>query len=158
VLTPATVQRTIKALTKRLVEACGGQESCALIPGIRVTRHQAYSEFANDDYPDKRLPLDVLAMMTIDSGSKVFAEWLAGLTGHAVVRLPVVAPGASINRVTGQAMRETAEVFEHLGKSLEDGVLDRLEGKDVNTQIDESIEKLLELKALINAHSDRGEE
>lgn len=156
----AEIDLLMRAIARRLTEACGGQQSAALIPGIRVTRHQAYSEYGSNrpEHRKKRFPFDVFIMMTLDSRSPVGLRAIANLIGFEVVRLPPVSDGASLNKITGQAMKETADVFAHLGAALDDGLLSRIESKDVDDQIDEAVDKLMTLKACVAAASRRDDE
>jgi len=65
-----------------------------------------------------------------------------------LVPLPAVAATRGpLGRITARALKETSEVFATLGGALEDGVLSAVEGRHLDTQIDEAIEQLLVLKA-----------
>lgn len=138
----------LKAATRRLVEACGGQESAALIPGMPISRHQSFSEAGNAAHPDRFLRIDVAAMMEADCGLPLVTAEMAKATGHVLVPLPAVAAtDTPLGRITAQAMKETSEVFVRLGDFLDDGTLDSVEGSHLEREIDEAIVKLLALKA-----------
>lgn len=86
-----TVTRlTLKAATRRLVKACGGQESCALIDGIN-DRHQHFSEvgLVSEKFESKFLRLDHVALLEADCGEPELTRELARATGHALVKLPL---------------------------------------------------------------------
>jgi len=146
----------LKAATRRLIEACGGQESAVLIPGMPITRHQSFSEAGNAAQPDRFLRIDVAAMLEADCGKPLVTAELARATGHVLVPLPAIAAQRSpLGRITAQAMKETSEVFARLGGYLEDGTLSYAEGKQLDIEIDEAIEKLLALKAQVDFEAGR---
>jgi hypothetical protein len=81
---------------------------------------------------------------------------MARATGHVLIKLPQAALGNTvIGRITGKAMKETADVFERLGRFLEDGVIDKAEGTQTAKEIDEAIEQLLTLKLQVQADAER---
>ena len=147
----------LKAGTRRLVKACGGQESCVLIKGIGITRHQHFSEVGALDRPSEFLRLDRVALMEADCGQPIVTDLLARVTNHRLVPLPMItAARTPLGRVTAQAMKETADVFVRLGSFLDDGVLDSSEGAQLDREVDEAILKLLALKYEARALVERG--
>ena len=147
----------LKAATRRLVKACGGQESCALIAGIGTVRHQHFSEVGAPDRPTEFLRLDRVMLMEADCGQPIITDVLARATNHRLVPLPLIASTRTpLGRVTAQAMKETADVFVRLGGFLDDGVLNATEGAQLDREIDEAILKLLALKAEAGALVERG--
>lgn len=151
-LNPSTIGLTIKAATRRLVAECGGQESAALVPGIRITRHQSFSEYGQPAFVDRVIAADVVAVLEADCGTPFVTRELAAATGHVLVKLPATSLSiAAIGKVTGKAMKETSEVFGTLGASLEDDVLDPSEREKVAREIDEAIVQLLALKLQVSA-------
>lgn len=146
----------LKAATRRLVAACGGQESAVLIEGMPITRHQTFSEAGLVSQPDKFLRIDVTALLEADCGTPFVTRELAKLSGHELVRLPASLRGnAPLARATGAAMREVGQVFDRLGQALDDGKLTSAEDRDVEGEIDEAIGKLLELKFQVRAEVHR---
>lgn len=146
----------LKAATRRLVEACGGQESAVLIPGMTIERHQTFSEAGSLKHPDRFLRVDVAALMEADCGLPLVTQEMAKATGHVLVKLPAIARSNSpLGRITGQAMKEVAEVFSSLGTALDDETLEADEAGRVMTEIDEAIEKLLALKLQVEADAGR---
>lgn len=144
----------MKAATRRLVKACGGQESCVLVPGVGTTRHQYFSEVGQVERPTEFLRLDRVALLEADCGKPIVSALLARATNHVLVPLPAIAATRNpLGRVTAQAMRETSEVFATLGQALDDGVLTSAEGRQLDTEIDEAIEKLLALKAQVDVEA-----
>ena len=137
----------LKAATRRLVEACGGQESAVLIPNMPINRHQSFSEAGNAAHPDRFLRIDVAALMEADCGLPLVTAEMAKATGHMLVKLPDV-PGhlGALGRVTAEALKEVGDVFSTLGQQLADGVLTRAEGPQLDAEIDEAIAKLLQMK------------
>lgn len=146
-----TPQQALKAATRRLIAACGGQESAALIPGMPIQRHQSFSEAGSPAHPDRMLRIDVAALLEADCGLPLVTAALAKATGHVLVPLPaVLAMRSPLGRITARALKETSEVFATLGAALDDGVLSAVEGRHLDTQIDEAIEQLLVLKAQVD--------
>lgn len=140
-------QAALKAATRRLVEACGGQESAALIPGMPITRHQSFSEAGLASHPDRFLRIDVAALLEADCGVALVTAEMAKATSHALVKLPDIPGGLSaLGRITAQALKEVSDVFSLLGTQLEDGVLSAVEGEQLDREVDEAIAKLLALK------------
>lgn len=150
---------SLKAATRRLIEACGGQESCVLIPGMPISRHQSFSEAGNGALPDRFLRIDVAALLEADCGLPIVTAEMAKATNHWLVPMPLIAAQRTpLGRITAQAMKETSEVFARLGAFLDDGVLNSTEGAHLDREIDEAILKLLALKAEAAAVVARGGE
>lgn len=150
---PPAFALSLKAAFRRLVEACGGQESAILIPGMPIQRHQAISEYGKVDHAG-HARIDVIALMEADCGRPIVTEHLARATNHVLVPLPaVVASRSPLGKVTGAAMKETSEVFARLGQFLDDGVLSSAEGRALDREIDQAVVKLLALKAQIDVEA-----
>lgn len=148
---------TFKAGFRRLVKACGGQESCVLIEGIGISRHQHFSEVGQIDRPADWLRIDRVALMEADCGQPIVTELMARATGHVLVKLPEIgAEHGALGRVTGQALRETSEVFAKLGEFMADGTLSRVEGATFGREVDEAVIMLLQLKAQVERESGTG--
>lgn len=151
-----TPQQALKAATRRLIAACGGQESAALIPGMPIQRHQSFSEAGSPAHPDRMLRIDVVALLEADCGLPLVTAALAKGTGHVLVALPAVAGGdARLLRVTAEALKEVSEVFARLSEYLADGTLSTDEGAQLDREIDGAIVKLLQLRAQIDALAGR---
>ncbi len=147
---PSALSLSLKAAFRRLVEACGGQESAILIPGMPIQRHQALSEYGRVN-ESQQARIDVIALMEADCGRPIVTEQLARASGHVLVALPaVVATRSPLGKVTGAAMKETSEVFAKLGAFLDDGELSPAEARKLDKEIDDAVVKLLELKAQID--------
>lgn len=154
---PSTFSLSLKAAFRRLVEACGGQESAILIPGMPIQRHQALSEYGKIDHPGQAR-IDVIALMEADCGKPLVTELLARATHHVLVPLPaVVGSHNPLGRVTGAAMKETSEVFAKLGQFLDDGKLSATEGRKLDKEIDDAVIRLLALRAQIDLEAGSAE-
>jgi hypothetical protein len=152
-----SVPMKLKAATRRLIEACGGQESAVLIPGMPIARHQSFSEAGSAAQPDRFLRIDVAALMELDCGQPLVTAELARASGHVLVPLPRIAAQRSpLGRITAQALKETSDVFSRLGGFLEDGTLTFAESTQLDKEIDEAIEKLLALKAQADFEAGQG--
>ena len=149
---------SLKAAVRRLVKACGGQEACALMPGMpKNKRPQAFSDYGNPRKPDM-LPLRLLPIMEADCGQPIVSDVLAAVTGHKLVPLPLIASQRNaLGRITFEALKETSEVFARLGASLEDGSISSAEGAMLDSEIDEAIVKLLALRAQIDIEAGKDE-
>lgn len=149
----------LKAATRRLVKACGGQEACALIPGIGRERHQYFSEAGSIAHPKVLLRWNEVALMEADCGQPILTDFMARLTDHRLVPLPAIVRSRNpLGKITGEAMKETSEVFARLGKFLDDGVLSAAEGKSLDREIDQAIVKLMALRAQVDFEAGRDEE
>lgn len=147
----------IKGAVRRLTEACGGQESVVLIPGMPIRRHQQIGEYGLGT-ADAHARCDVVLLMERDCGLPLVTAIMARATGHVLVKLPEV-PGhlGALGRVTAQALKEVGDVFSTLGQQLEDGTITSAEGAQLDKEIDEAIGKLLALKLQARAVAGRGE-
>jgi hypothetical protein len=142
---PARDYLALKSGTEALIEAAKGSRNAE-----RHTRvgHQHLSKCASvdEEYEETFLTIDVVADVESVAGPVITRE-LARLCGYGLGKLPVVSPAnMTLSRIGGEAMKEVSEVFSTLGRQLEDGVFDRVEGPELEHEIDEAIEKLLTLK------------
>lgn len=137
---------TIKAATRRLVKACGGQESCALIDGIN-DRHQHFSEvgLVSEKFESKFLRLDHVALLEADCGVPELTRELARATGHTLVKLPrPMAAEAPIPALISIA-KESTEVVSTGWEALADGRITPVERTVLRKQIADALEALLAL-------------
>lgn len=147
----------LKAATRRLVKACGGQEACALLPTVDKARHQYFSEVGSIEHPKTFLRLDLVPALEGDCGLPIVTALLAQATNHVLVPLPAVARTRSpLGKITGEAMKETSEVFARIGAFLDDGTLSVTEGAQLDREIDEAIIKLLALRAQVDFEVEQG--
>lgn len=143
----------IKAETRLSVRDCGGQEAAAEACG-RISRHQSLSEYGNPALRERFIGLDTAAELDRFSGNPRFARLLAGLAGYMLVRRPEGTDGPTrLGRLTGQAMRETAQIFERLGAALDDGQISADEDSEIAREIDEALEILATLRAAVHAEA-----
>lgn len=152
----ATDYLALKAATRALIKRCGGSVAAAAVTRVG---QQAISEYGNagPDHEARFIPIDIVADLEGEVGPVLTTE-LARLSGHVLVRLPDVArSGLPLGRVTGEAMKEVSDVFGKLGQFLEDGVISKVEGAQLDAEVDEAIIKLLALRAQIDAVAGKGE-
>lgn len=148
---------TIKAATRRLVKACGGQESCALIDGIN-DRHQHFSEvgLVSEKFESKFLRLDHVALLEADCGEPEVTRELARATGHKLVKLPrAMAAEAPVPALLSIA-KESTEVVATGWDALADGKITASERAVLRKQIADALEALLELDARLEADEEAG--
>ena len=132
----------LKGVVKLAVHEAGGQENCANVSG-RIRRAAAFSDYANPQLDDRHIPLDVAVELDSFNGNGRILRAAAALLGFVLVRLPeVTRSGTRLGRLTGQAMKETADVFASLGDALDDQKLTPGELVHLERQIDEAQEKL----------------
>lgn len=114
----------LKAATKALVRAAGGQEACATL--ARYGRHQSYSEFASVEHPQRFMPIDVVAALEDVThgiaGHPIVTRHLCRMAGGVFVRVPQGQPGEAafldaLSRLTGE--------FGRLSTGLMDALRDR---------------------------------
>ena len=132
----------LKGVVKLAITEAGGQENAANVSG-RIKRHSAFSEYANADVADRVMPIDVAIELDAFNGNGRIVGAMARMLGFVLVRLPQVAlSGTRLGRLTGQAMKETADVFATLGDALDDLELTPAELANLEVQIDEAQAKL----------------
>ncbi|MHA3791480.1 hypothetical protein [Sphingomonas sp. YL-JM2C] len=113
----------LKAATRALVRAVGGQEAC---PGFaRYTRHQAYSEFASIEHGDKFMPVDVIADLEAVShgtaGHPHVTRALCKRAGGAFVKLPSAEVStADWHKALADLIEESRDVTTRLLEALGD--------------------------------------
>lgn len=139
----------MKAETRLSVRDCGGQEA-ATEATPRLIRHQSMSDFGNVNMPEKFIRLDDAAGLDRFSGVPRFARLLADMAGGMFVPSPQGMHGkAKLARITGEAMRETGELFAQLGKALDDGEISPDENSKVSKEIDEALVALATLREAV---------
>ncbi len=132
----------LKGVVKLAVVEAGGQENCANV-STRIKRAAAFSDYANPGIEDRHLPIDVALELDGFNGNGRIVGAMARALGFVTVRLPQVArSGTRLGRLTGQAMKETSDVFATLGDALDDHELSVAELANLETQIDEAQAKL----------------
>jgi len=147
----------LKTAFRDLVKAIGTQQKCAERTRVDQTTISNYG--STDTRNDETFaPIDVIADLEADVGPVVTRE-LAALAHHALVPLPEVLRSRNpIGRITGEAMKETADVFIRMGKALDDGTITAIEGKHLDREIDEAVTKLLALRARVDFEAAGGDE
>lgn len=147
---------TLKAATRRLVKACGGQESCVLIEGIGNERHQHFSEVGLPTFATKFLRLDQVALLEADCGQPEISRELARATGHKLVKLPrAMAAEAPVPALLSIA-KESTEVVSTGWDALADGQITPKERGKMRKEIADAVEALLELDARLEADEGGG--
>jgi len=134
----------LKTVFRELVKRIGGNVHASSITRVR---HQEISNYgsAEPDYAERFAPIDVIADLESEVGPIVTRE-LARLSNHMLVPLPQVArSGTPLGRITARAMKETAEVFVRMGELLDDGVLSKVEGAQLRSEIREAMVALATL-------------
>lgn len=149
-------RKALKGVVKLAVKEAGGQEN-AINVTTRITRAAAFSDYANPDLGDRHMPIDVAVELDQFNNKPTILSAMARMAGHVVVRLPeVVNANSALGRVTAEALKEVSDVFSTLGGQLADGVLTKVEGPYLESEIDQAIEKLLALKLQARAVMDGG--
>jgi hypothetical protein len=132
----------LKGVVKLAVVEAGGQENCANV-SARIKRAAAFSDYANPAIDDRHMPVDVALELDAFNGNGRIVGAMARALGFVLVRLPQVAlSGTRLGRLTGQAMKETSDVFATLGDALDDLELSPAELVNLEIQIDEAQAKL----------------
>lgn len=153
---PATDYAGLKTIFRQLVKRIGGGAHAATLTRVRQQEISNYGS-AEPDYAERFAPIDIVADLEAEVGPMVTAE-LARLSNHILVPLPEVARcNTPLGRITGQAMKETSEVFVRLGDMLDDGVLTRVEGAHLRREIREAMVALARLELQIVEDSKGGE-
>lgn len=151
----ASVYVALKAETQIFTERAFGMQKVAA--GFSRVGQQTISDYCNKATPDF-MPIDVLADLMKASGDIGPLTLLADLVDHVVVPRPsVVRDGRPLGRITGAAMKETADVFLRYGQMLEDGVLSSVEGSHyLRKEIREAIEALVLMDMRVGDELEQG--
>ena len=144
-----------KAATRALIRAVGGQEEAAPLTGRSQPRLSAYCGPNTDAF----MPIDaVVALEAVTHGQPGHPQvtrWLAREAGYALLRLPrFAAPGSGdLHHATSRVAKEAGEVVAATCDALADGRLTRRESREkrILLNIDEAIDRLCELRALVAA-------
>ena len=146
---PQSEYNGLKTVFRELVKRIGGVGHASSLTRVR---HQEISNYgsAEADYAERFAPIDVVADLESEVGPVVTRE-LARLSNHILVPLPQVARnGTPLGRITAKAMKETAEVFVRMGELLDDGVLTKVEGAQLRTEIREAMVALAMLELQVD--------
>jgi hypothetical protein len=123
-----------------LVDRAGGAKKVADFEGVSIF---TLYKMLDPDQPKSEASFVRIARWSQHFQKLDAAHYLARLVGCVLVRLPDVAlSGTRLGRLTGQAMKETADVFATLGDALDDSELTPAELVNLERQIDEAQEKL----------------
>lgn len=123
-----------------LVDGAGGAKVVANFEGVSVF---TLYKMLDPDQPQSEVSFLRAARWSEHFKVLSAAHYLARLVGCVLVKLPDVAlSGSKLGRLTGQAMKETAEVFSTLGDALDDGKLSAKELAKLESEIDEAQERL----------------
>lgn len=139
---PAADYYKLKGAVRNLVRVAGNGSQAA--SATRVSQ-QRLSDYGN---PQAALfmPIDVVADLEAECGPIVTAE-LAALCHHLLVPMPEsYRDGSVLGRVTGEAMKETSEVFIAISDIMKDGKITGSELARLSHEIDQAMAKLAALK------------
>jgi hypothetical protein len=143
----------VKLAVRDLINACGGARRASEHTRVRQPQLDRYASL---DKPDELMPADVVADLEAYCGQPIVSRALAELMGFVLEPVPrAIRTGMTLGRISGQAMKETADVFARLGDMLSDGVLTKVEGRSLQSEINEAVEKLLTLKHQVREDAER---
>lgn len=153
---PARDYEALKSASAELNQAAGGVREAA-----KHTRvgHQYLSKCASlrDDHETLFHGIDVIADLESASGRPIVTDALAALSGHVLVHLPEVAKSNTpLGKITGEAMRETSEVFSALGERLASGKLGKRDLTVLHREIREALAALARLDMQLDAEAGHG--
>lgn len=148
--------RALKAATRRLMKACGGQEGAAETiaeaKGVRP-RQQRLSDCGNDRHTDY-LRIDEVAHLEAvaehDRSWPHITRTLATRHGFLLIAIPS-GPSSSSDWLKEQAAlsQEVVDVTTHIANGLaDDGKISGLEGTALISEIDDAMAKLATLRAM----------
>lgn len=147
---PAVDYAGLKTATRQLRKSIGTQAEAAAATRVGQQTIAGY-ESTGQAHDADFAPIDVIADLEAECGQPLVTRKLAELSGHVLVPLPVASKGGKLGRVTAAALKETAEVFAHLGAALEDERICGAEAETLGQDIDDAIAKLAALKLQIVA-------
>lgn len=150
---PAADYFGLKAAVRRLVTMAGHGPQAATITRVSQQRLSEYGQPGSPLFA----PIDVVADLEAECGPIVTAQ-LAALCHHLLIPMPEACRrGSVLGRITGEAMKETSEVFIAIADIIKDGVVTGAEAVHLAHEIDQAIAKLVALKLQAAAESE-GEE
>lgn len=150
-------QQALKAATRRLVQAVGGQEAATGF--CRVARHQTLSDYGNPcaDAAQRFAPVDVIADLEAVThgtpGHPAVTRQLARMAGYELVPLAPAQGGAvdfagHLARVIRESADVTSALSLHLSESALTGVrVDKAAA--LRREVAEAIQALVELDAAL---------
>lgn len=154
---PGLDYRTLKAATRRLVEAAGGATAAAEITRGAHQHMSAYGS-ANPDQAERFMPIDVVADLESETEQPILTKALAKLSGFLLVPEPkVVGSGTALGLVTAKALKETSEVFVALADAHGDGRICAADVAKIGREIDEAMVKLAALKLQVQLDGEAAE-
>lgn len=147
-------KQALKAATRQLVQAAGGQEAAATY--TRFVRHQAFSDFGNagPDHAAKFAPIDAVADLEAVThgtpGHPVVTRALARAAGFALVPLPAARTAELDFAAHLQAIiRETADVTLGLSVHLQAAASGKPAPEALRAEVAQAIQVLVELDAAL---------
>lgn len=150
-------QQMLKAASRELIRAVGGQEAAAEFLG---SRQQRMSDCGRPNTPDF-LRLDEIARLEDvthgDPGHPHITAALARRQGYAIVRLPDAPPaGRDLLSILAENARENGDVASAILSAIGDGKVDGPERRAILGQIDEQIHVAMRLRSTIAALPEGG--
>lgn len=147
----------VKAVTGKASDDVGGDKVLAAV-STRIAHSTRFSEYSSFKFPNRVVPLD--AAIEVDrhclkQGKPArHLDLVASELGMVAVALPSVAlHGTKLGKLTGQAMKECADVFTRLGDMLEDERITADELPDFDREVEEAIRKLVKLQMQVRAEA-----
>lgn len=139
----------LKLACKASIKAAGGLEAVAIDLGKSF---QQVSNHGNPNVAGNWMTLPEAATVEEIGGEPALARYFARLTGHEVFRLPPVpdGPGQMFESLTA-ASAEFGDVATSLLDATRDGKFCAADRRDVTVQIDEAVQSLLAMRAIVNA-------
>lgn len=143
-------EQQLKAATKALIHAAGGQVACAELLGCR---QQRMSEVGLPNTPDFIRIDEVAAIEDITHGTvghPHVTHLLARRQGFTLLRQPSAPPeGADLLKLVAETAKENGEVASAILTSLADGDISRIEQAHILEQIDEQIDAAMRLRGTV---------
>lgn len=150
--------RALKFATRDAVAMIGSQSLA--IQSTRIGQQHLSKLTQTDPQHDdfwKFATLDVAQDLQDVAGRPVIAEAMAAQFGYVMVHVPEVAKSRTVlGRVTGEAMKETSEVFSALGIRLADNHVSQEDYAAVHAEIRQALAALIKLDMQLEAEAKRG--
>ncbi len=135
--------QALKATTRRLVDACGGQESAASITRVA---HQSLSRYRLPERAEDFIPIDVLLDLELDAGEPFVTRALAARQGWTITRIEGAVTAGGLHEAVGQISKEAADVIIVVSRGLADGDFSPADVDAAIPEIDEALERLAGLR------------
>lgn len=141
----------LKAATRRVIAAQGGQISAALDFNLAQC---TVSEYVNPKKLDRFIPIDRVALAERFTGKPFITAELARLSGHVLIELPQLDGDDVWSRELGAIAKEAGEAMHALGEAIAQGgtvTAEEIRNLKIVDELQDAIAALVHAKSMCEA-------